>query len=476
MRKGTIFIVLVLLLSVCASPVYAADIPPLPHAFYGDVTINDSPAPVETTVEARGPGVATGVGNPITTTERGKYGSADPLGVKLIVQGDIPPKATITFYVNDVSTGQTYLFKSGETTELPLTVTIPATIDYSPSSFSFTATAGGANPSSQTLSISNSGVNPTAMAWSVTSNAAWLSLSPASGSSSGEVDSVTLSVSISGMTAGSYTATITISAPGATNTPQTVPVSLAIAAALAPGGGGAGERDTTPPTISDISVSNITKTSADISWKTDEMSDSQAEYWTSPSKLSPLDTAMVINHLVHLTGLTPGTTYHYKTMSKDLAGNLAVSDEHTFTTLPGAAAFAASKLSISPGEVYVSETVTISAVITNTGDGAGSYKVTLKINGVVEATKDVTLNPGASGEVTFTAVKNVAGSYSVEVDGLKGSFTVKEKLAPTPTPPVTVPPPVTPVKPPIKWPLIGCIIAGVVVVGLLIFFLARRRA
>jgi hypothetical protein len=220
-------------------------------------------------------------------------------------------------------------------------------------------------------------------------------------------------------------------------------------------------------------VSNITKTSADISWKTDEKSDSQVEYWSSPSQFSSLDTERVINHLVHLTDLTPATTYHFKVMSRDAAGNLAVSDEHTFATLPGTAIFTASRLSVSPDEVYIGEAVTISAVITNTGDGAGSYKVVLKTNGVVEATKEVTLNAGASGEVIFTTAKDVAGTYSVEVDGLKGSFAVREK----PAPPPTVPPPeeVPPVKAPINWPLIGGIIGGVVVVGLGVFFWMRRR-
>lgn len=195
------------------------------------------------------------------------------------------------------------------------------------------------------------------------------------------------------------------------------------------GGGGGGARDTTPPTISDILVSNITKTSADISWKTNEMSDSQVEYWSSPSQFSSLDTERVINHLVHLTDLTPATSYYFKVMSRDAADNLAVSDVYAFTTLPGVAIFAASKLSISPSEVYIGETVAITVLVTNTGDGAGSYKVVLKINGVVEATKDITLNAGASGEVAFTAVKDVAGSYSVAVNGLTGIFVVKAPAA-----------------------------------------------
>lgn len=88
-----------------------------------------------------------------------------------------------------------------------------------------------------------------------------------------------------------------------------------------------------PPEISDIETSGITQTSADIAWKTGEMRDSQVEYWSSPSQFSPLDPTMVIDHLVHLTDLTPGTSYYFKVMSRDAAGNLAVSDVHTFTTL-----------------------------------------------------------------------------------------------------------------------------------------------
>ena len=89
-----------------------------------------------------------------------------------------------------------------------------------------------------------------------------------------------------------------------------------------------------------------------------------------------------------------------------------------------------------------------------------------------EATKDVALNAGGSEEVTFTTTKDVAGSYSVNINGLSASFTVKEK--PTPPPPTTPVPTPTPA-PATNWPLISGIIAGVVVVGLIIFLVAIRR-
>jgi hypothetical protein len=63
----------------------------------------------------------------------------------------------------------------------------------------------------------------------VVDDAAWLSLSPASGSSIGDdVENVTVSVDISEISAGSYQTAITISASGATNTPQIVPLTLTI--------------------------------------------------------------------------------------------------------------------------------------------------------------------------------------------------------------------------------------------------------
>jgi len=125
--KKIFSITLAILVIICVVPVYAnAQQPEIPHSFYGTLEINDGPAPSHTTVEARGTGVTTGVvGNPIITTEVGQYGSQEPL-TRLVVQGDIVPGTEIEFFVNGVSTGQTFPWSSGEDTELDLTVTIQA--------------------------------------------------------------------------------------------------------------------------------------------------------------------------------------------------------------------------------------------------------------------------------------------------------------------------------------------------------------
>jgi len=125
-------------------------------------------------------------------------------------------------------------------------------------------------------------------------------------------------------------------------------------------------------------------------------------------------------------------------MSKDNAGNLATSDISTFTTLGTPAAFTVSDLSISPTEVDIGGTVTISATVTNTGDGSGSYDVTLKIDSTVITTERVTLAGGENEELTFTVSEDASGTHSVDVNGLKGTFSVK--AAPV-VPPVVPPTP-----------------------------------
>lgn len=102
----------------------------------------------------------------------------------------------------------------------------PPSISLSASSLSFTGQQGGNNPNGQTLSISNTGGGT--LNWSASSNQSWLMLSATSGAAP---SSLTVSVNTTGLTAGTYNATISLVASGATNTPQTVAVSLTVTTA-----------------------------------------------------------------------------------------------------------------------------------------------------------------------------------------------------------------------------------------------------
>jgi len=127
------------------------------------------------------------------------------------------------------------------------------------------------------------------------------------------------------------------------------------------------------------------------------------------------------------------------------------------------AAFEVSSLSISPAEVDIGETLNITVLVANIGGQPGSYKLILKINGMAEVDKEVVINAGASKPVSFSITRDTAGIYSLEVNGLTGTFEVKP-----------APPKPAPVEP-INWWLIGGIVAAVVVVGSIIYLSSSRR-
>lgn len=89
----------------------------------------------------------------------------------------------------------------------------------------------------------------------------------------------------------------------------------------------------------DLSVyvisANVTgDTTATVSWATDRDSTSQVEYGltTAYGEESSLSTVLVTNHVVNLTGLTPGETYYYRVTSVDADDISATSSSKTFST------------------------------------------------------------------------------------------------------------------------------------------------
>ncbi|MBU0646505.1 fibronectin type III domain-containing protein [Patescibacteria group bacterium] len=105
------------------------------------------------------------------------------------------------------------------------------------------------------------------------------------------------------------------------------------------GGGGGGEppppADSTPPIISNVLVSGITKNSAVINWTTNESADSQVAYGLTTSYEVGTQTnfSFVYTHALTLSGLSEGTQYHFQIRSQDLAANQATAGDYTFTTL-----------------------------------------------------------------------------------------------------------------------------------------------
>ncbi|GEM_PF-2289437 len=193
-----------------------------------------------------------------------------------------------------------------------------------------------------------------------------------------------------------------------------------------------GATETQPPIISNVTATNITSSSARITWSTDEPADSQVEYGlnTNYGSFSALDPARLTSHAITLTGLAGNTTYHYRVNSKDAAGNLAVSPtaaggNFTFTTLPDVTPPVISNvtaINITPGTATITwntDEASDSQVEYGTDTNYGTVspldvnRVTahsVTISGLAATTtyhyrvksKDATGNLAVSGNFTFT--------------------------------------------------------------------------
>lgn len=93
--------------------------------------------------------------------------------------------------------------------------------------------------------------------------------------------------------------------------------------------------DTTPPVVSAIAVASISTSGATITWATSENATTHVDYGTSASYGSTVvpDNSLALTHSVSLTGLSANTTYHYRVVSADAAGNTSTTSDQTFTTV-----------------------------------------------------------------------------------------------------------------------------------------------
>jgi parallel beta-helix repeat protein len=143
------------------------------------------------------------------------------------------------------------------------------------------------------------------------------------------------------------------------------------------------------------------------------------------------------------------------TVNHTVTAKIAHFTTFTLVSVPKPAAFSIGSLNIQPNEVAPGETVDISVVVTNTGGSEGTFVALLKINGIEEARESFIIAAGASQSIVFTVAKESAGTYSVELNGLTGSFVVttpSPTITPTPTPTTTPMPSPTPTPTPAPTP------------------------
>ncbi len=143
--------------------------------------------------------------------------------------------------------------------------------------------------------------------------------------------------------------------------------------------------DNTPPTILNLTVANITNTSAIIRWWTNENSSTGLLYGTNSSNFTNSTLNVTTNdtyHIVNLTGLMPATGYMFRANSTDAAGNTVIDIIRWFATSSNV-------------QTQINATNTTNFTFNETINGTTQTVVNLTIttNTTVNATISVTVMP-----------------------------------------------------------------------------------
>ncbi len=194
------------------------------------------------------------------------------------------------------------------------TATLTVTCDPSAPTVSITSpsTSGSYTATASSLSMAGTAADNVGV-----TQVSWANSKGGSGVATG-----TTSWSASGITLVAGTNVITVTAKDAVGNAGTATLNVTYS-----------PTDVAPPVISSVVATQISKSSMKIQWTTDENSDSQVEYGATSAygKSTTLNSSPVTSHSQTISNLNSRTTYHYRVRSRDAAGNLAVSNDATFT-------------------------------------------------------------------------------------------------------------------------------------------------
>lgn len=196
---------------------------------------------------------------------------------------------------------------------------------------------------------------------------------------------------------------------------------------------GQGGSDLTSPTLSGLTITSITAESATVTWNTNEPSNSFVDYITvtggdfsaSPSigVASMMDTVSSLGqHIVVLSGLTPGTPYYIQARSEDPTNNEGTLkdgvDGYTFNTLSGPTI---STVSVSGINNYQA---TITWQTNLASDSYVYYSTNSSLSGPTPAgqaeavfSHSVTLSSLTAGQIYYYYVKSGVGEDKHVVEG-----------------------------------------------------------
>ena len=165
----------------------------------------------------------------------------------------------------------------------------------------FTATQGANNPLPKSLSLRNTGGGT--LTWSISDDRNWVTAhTPANtttGTTTTETDSITVSIDTLNLQPNTYSASITITAPGASNPSEVIPVTLTV----------------NQPTTSSATLRWDPNAEQDLAFYNIYRSTTPGTYGTAIATIP----AGTVTH--QLTNLPGNTTYYFTVTAVDTQGN-----------------------------------------------------------------------------------------------------------------------------------------------------------
>jgi hypothetical protein len=308
---------------------------------------------------------------------------------------EVPAQLNLTTLPATWSTGARY--SDGPASVYASSVDGPVLV-VNPVTLSFSALEGGAPPTGKSLAISNGGGG--ILSWNVTASAAWLTSTPASGVDAG---SVFVTASSAGLAAGTYDATIVVSAAGAAGTPQTIPVRLTVT-----------RPDTAPPAVAvtaPIPGSTVSGTVPVTATASDDVGVAGVQFKLDGGNLGAEVTAQPYSINWDTRAVADGS-HSLTAAARDAAGNSTTSTPVAVTVTNGAPP--------PPSSFLVGDQAIESSTDSNPSGAAEAFKLTAVAGGTLSAFSTYV-------DVLSTATSITVGVY-VDANGHPGTLLTQGKL------------------------------------------------
>lgn len=181
--------------------------------------------------------------------------------------------------------------------------------------------------------------------------------------------------------------------------------------------------DKKPPKIlAGPSLLEVGEHTATIIWTTNEVSDSELHYGTTPNYGSiAKDSSLVIEHMMILMDLTPSTTYHYKVVSSDASDNSNQSGDHTFTTLDIPIPIEIEFLNLQNGQ-------NVKGIITVEGSISGGTGNIEWVKYKVDNETWQNLGSGSTFSIVLDTSRYAEGEHTLYVQARVGDMTMQEDV------------------------------------------------